>query len=430
MSCIDELQNRVITSTYSSQNTSAKSSDNATEEESFGSVMLKVLENCGNTRPEHVCCYCGCNSSEENAPVEKADKAEPAAESESVSKSSSEEVEATDSEKMSAATSFTMFIRISARITDVGAELGRQFRNTTIAFADALKADKSYNENLLTSYMEKTEEKLSAQAAELKKYMDNILAAVQSSVGGLNSALLSSSNLLGSSLSSSTNLLGSSNLLGTSNFLGSSNLLGSGSSLLSSLTSSLVSSSSSPSLAGYAATDVANVQLQSVLSGNSGYMYGIGTTLDRSGKGIYNGRSIEMIRTGDVSGTGRLGMVDTKGNITTGVAPASVEIGNSSASTVAKISSGSSTSTDNSSTKVVASNPITINASETEDKDVEVRTVSPLDEDDEFYIKALGSKNRIIDMFVDMLRKSFADKEPQHHGPVKDIEAKITVTLA
>lgn len=436
MSCIDELTNKVLTSVVgvNTSNTAsvAESSDNS--ENGFESVMLQALKNCNGKRPEHVCC-CGNHSVEENDVVSEEIPAESEEDANSLAVAVEEaemadKSEATEEEKLTAGSCFTMFIRISARIsTEVGHAMSGKFRDTTLAFADALKADKSHNENLLNVYMKKTEDMISSQTEELKNYLssylDNMFSAVKTSLSGLNSTLLSSSNLLGNSFSDCSNLLSNSSLLSSSSLLGSSgNSLAS--SLLSSLTSSLNNYSNSSSLAGYSAIDAANTQLTALLSGTSNYSYGIGTSLNTN---RYAGRNLSIIKSSEVetSGTGGLKMVDTKGNNTTAVASTGIEIGDSSSKTLSKASSSSSNSGAFSSSSKDSSVAVAVNAPETDnDSDVEVKLVS--NSSDDSYVEAFKRKNHIMDLFKNMILNSLNSQEDNDNG-IKHIDAKISVSI-
>lgn len=429
MSSINELNNNIVTSGLTTQNSTNVSANNPTENtnEDFDSVMLQALKNCNGQRPEHVCC-CGNSHVEES--VEEIDEAEEVESMPAVAElDETDKSEATEEEKLTAGSCFTMFIRISTRITtEVGHVMSGKFRDTTLAFADALKADKSHNENLLTAYMKKTDDMISSQTEELKNYissyLDNMFSVLKTSVSGLNSTLLGSSNLLGNSLSDYSNLLSNSSLLSSSSLLGSSsNSLASG--LLSSLTSSMTNYSNSSSLAGYSAIDAANAQLTALLGGTSNYSYGIGTSLNTN---RYAGRNLSIIKSSEVetTGTGGLKMVDTKGNSTTGVASTGVEIGNSSAKTVSTASSASSNSTSSkssdSSNVVVAAD----SAVSEENPEVEIKLASNTS-DSNLYIEALKRKNHIVDLFKEMILNSIKDQDEDN--AIKHIDTKISVSI-
>ena len=66
MSSINELNNNIVTSGLTTQNSTNVSANNPTENtnEDFDSVMLQALKNCNGQRPEHVCC-CGNSHVEE-----------------------------------------------------------------------------------------------------------------------------------------------------------------------------------------------------------------------------------------------------------------------------------------------------------------------------------------------------------------------------
>ena len=435
MSCIDEITAKATTSVLSITNTSASNVQSAeSSNESFDSVMLQALKNCNGKRPEHVCC-CGNNSVEEiaddsdeveeieskdnnallEAAVEEAEKADKS--------------EATEEEKLTAGSCFTMFIKISARITtEVGNVVSGKFKDTTLALADALKADKSYNENVIKTLMQKTDEKIASQTEDLKSYLsnylDNMFAALQSSVSGLNSTLLSSSNLLGNSLSSYSNLLSNSSLLSSSALLGSGSSLGS--ELLSSLTSAMNSYANSSSLAGYSAIDAANTQISALLSGKTNYTYGIGTSLNTN---RYAGRNLSIIKSSELeTSAGGLKMVDTKGNNTTGVASTGIEIGDSSAKSVAKVVSNSNTASGEAVAEVVNDAEIVpeVDVVKVEEPKVEIKAVS--NDDVDVYVKALNRKNHIVDIFKEMILSSMNDQSDDNL--IKNIDAKITVSIA
>ena len=384
MSAINELTSSISTSTYTS---SAIASTSSTDGKDFDSVMLKVLKNCNGQRPEHVCCYHGSNASA-NESVDSTEEVSSIDDKTAVSIDETPESEATEEEKLTAGSCFTMFIRITARLSnEVGNALSGKFKDTTLAFTDALRSDKTHNENILKAYMQKTNSLLSAQTEELKSfigtYLDNMFSAVNSSISGLNSTLLSSSNLLGSSISDYSNLLSNSSLLGASNLLGSSNNL-LGSSVLSSISSSLGNLSNSSSLAGYSAIDVANLKLNAMISGKSNYTYGIGTSLNLD---RYSGRNLSMIRSSEIETTASgIRMVDTKGNTTTGIAPTSIEIGNSTSQTISTASSADDSNVS------VASN-VKDDASE-----IEIKLASN-NEAQKSYSDALLRKNHIVDLF-------------------------------
>lgn len=434
MSCINDVTTSALTSNLTSQTVSSGNSSESTSEGEFENVMLKALQNCNGKRPAHVCCCC------ESESVETED-VEEANETENIEANvKADDDSTTESEKSTAASCFTMFIRVSARITGVSSALCDKFVDTTVAFADALKADKSYNENLLNTYLQKTDEKLSSTTAELKNYidsyLDNMLTAVKSSLSGLNSTLLSSSNLLGSSSLSSV-----SNLLGNSSLLSSSGLLGSGSnSLATTLWSSLSGTSSSSSgcnpspssLAGYAASDVANVKIAAALNGTSNYTYGIGTSLNTN---RYNGRNLELIRTSEVTATG-IKMVDKKGNVTTGVVPTGIEIGDSSARKVAKVVASNPVVVDTDNTVSAVADSENANADADENTGVAIEDsglvqvkvadyTSP-----EIFVNAVNRKNHILDMFKQMIFDSLnkSDDSDKDNG-IKQIDARISVKL-
>ena len=438
MSCINDLTAKATTSvfgqTYNSDSNVQAAEDSA---ESFDSVMIQALKNCNGKRPEHVCCCC-------NLVVDEcADIAEEVAEeSDNINSTSLEAVEeavkadkseATEDEKLTAGSCFTMFIKISARITTkVSDAVSGKFKDTTLAFADALKADKSYNENVLKAFMQKTDEKIASQTEDLKNYLsnylDNMFAVLQSSVSGLNSTLLSSSNLLGNSLSSYSNLLSNSSLLSSSALLGSGSSLGSN--LLSGLTSAMSNYANSSSLAGYSAIDAANTQINALLSGTSNYSYGIGTSLNTN---RYAGRNLSIIRSSEVetSAAGGLKMVDTKGNATTGVAATGVEIGESPSKTLANASSGSaasasvaSNSSDSSNTAAAVS--VSGVSDSNDDSSVEIKLVSN-ESDSSYYVEALKRKNHIIDLFKEMILNSL--NAQNDNDDIKNIDAKISISI-
>ena len=428
MSTINDLNNNIVTSGLTTQTSNSVSANNPTENsnQDFDSVMLQALKNCNGKRPEHVCCCC--NSQVEES-AEEIDEVEEIESSPEIELDDADKAETTEEEKLTAGSCFTMFIRISTRITtEVGHIMGGKFRDTTLAFADALKADKSHNENLLTAYMKKTDDMISSKTEELKNYLssylDNMFAALKSSVSGLNSTLLGSSNLLGNSLSDYSNLLSNSSLLSSSSLLGSSgNTLAS--SLLSSLTSSMTNYSNSSSLAGYSAIDAANTQLTALLGGTSNYSYGIGTSLNTN---RYAGRNLSIIKSSEIetTGTGGLKMVDTKGNATTGVASTGVEIGNSSAKTISTASSASSnpTGSDSSdSAKVV----VATDATESDNNpEVEIKLASNNTESNS-YVEAFKRKNHIMDLFKEMILNSI--NAQNDNDEIKHIDTKITVKI-
>lgn len=426
MSFINELTSNTATSVISSSAVSNPNTSNTTSND-FGSVMLQALKNCNGKRPEHVC-SCATSNVEENAENSNEVSSTTASLIDNIDEVN--ESEATEEEKLTAGSCFTMFIKISARISsEVGDAFSGRFKDTTLAFADALKLDKNHNENLLKAYMQKTNEVISSQTEELKSfigsYLDNMLSAVNSSVSGLNSTLLSSTNLLGNSLSSYSNLLSNSSLLSSSNLLGSTNSLAS--TLLSGLSSSMNNYSNSSSLAGYAAIDVANAQLSAALSGKSNYTYGIGTSLNTD---RYAGRSLTMIRSSEVETTakGTLRMVDTKGNATTGVAPTGIEIGDSSSQTLATASSKSSESSENSGIAIASSE-------KDEASDVEIKLVSNT-QAKKSYSDALLRKNHIVDLFKQMILSSLSNDDNKdsdianNANKIKSIDADIKVSFA
>ncbi len=435
MSCIDEIAAKATTSVFGQTYNSASNVQTAdNSEESFDSVMIQALKNCNGQRPEHVCC-CGNPVVEDEALSEEVEELETekddsilAAAVEQAEKA--DKSEATEEENLTAGSCFTMFIKISARITTkVSDVVSGKFKDTTLAFADALKADKSYNENVLKAFMQKTDEKIASQTEDLKNYLsnylDNMFAALQSSVSGLNSTLLSSSNLLGNSLSSYSNLLSNSSLLSSSALLGSGSSLGS--SLLSSLTSSMNNYANSSSLAGYSAIDAANTQINALLSGTSNYSYGIGTSLNAN---RYAGRNLSIIKSSEVgtSASGGLKMVDTKGNTTTGVAATGIEIGDSSSKSVAKAVSNSNTASGETVTEVVNDTEIVpeVEVVKVEEPKVEIKAVS--NDDVDVYVKALNRKNRIVDIFKEMILSSL--NAQSDNDDIKNIDAKISISIA
>ncbi len=430
MSTINELNSNMVTSGLTTQNSSSVSANNPTENttEDFDSVMLQALRNCNGKRPEHVCC-CGNQHIEES--VDETEEVEELEASSAVSElDEADDSEATEEEKLTAGSCFTMFIKISTRITtEVGHVMGGKFRDTTLAFADALRADKSHNENLLTAYMKKTDDMISSQTEELKSYissyLDNMFLALKSSVSGLNSTLLGSSNLLGNSLTDYSNLLSNSSLLSSSSLLGGSgNSLAS--SLLSSLTSSMTNYSNSSSLAGYSAIDAANTQLAALLGGTSNYSYGIGTSLNTN---RYAGRNLSIIKSSEIETTaaGGLKMVDTKGNATTGVASTGVEIGDSSSKSIATASSSSSTN-NGSSNSSDASNVVVATDSTVseENPEVEIKLASN-NSDNNLYVEAFKRKNHIMDLFKEMILNSIKGQDDDNI--VKNVDTKITVSI-
>ena len=433
MSTINEINSNIATSGLASQTSNSVLANNPTQNssEDFGSVMLQALANCNGQRPEHVCC-CGASHIQENvAEVEETEEVNELESSPVVSElDEADDSEATEEEKLSAGSCFTMFIRISTRITtEVGHTLGGKFRDTTLAFADALKADKSHNENILASYLKRTDDMISSQTEELKSYissyLDNMFSVLKSSVSGLNSTLLSSSNLLGNSLSDYSNLLSNSSLLSSSSLLGSSgNSLAS--SLISSLTSSMSNYSNSSSLAGYSAIDAANAQLTALLNGNSNYSYGIGTSLNTN---RYAGRNLSIIKSSEVEtvGTGGLKMVDTKGNNTTGVAATGVEIGDSSSKSISTASSSSSSNADSSSLSDDSSVVVATDTSDSDEaSEVEIKLAST-NADNSNYIEALKRKNHIVDLFKEMILNSLNGQEDDN--AIKHIDTKISVSI-
>ncbi|MBR4328373.1 MAG: hypothetical protein IKP71_00800, partial [Candidatus Riflebacteria bacterium] len=286
-----------------------------------------------------------------------------------------------------------------------------------------------YNENVLKAFMQKTDEKIASQTEDLKNYLsnylDNMFAALQSSVSGLNSTLLSSSNLLGNSLSSYSNLLSNSSLLSSSALLGSGSSLGSN--LLSGLTSAMSNYANSSSLAGYSAIDAANTQINALLSGTSNYSYGIGTSLNTN---RYAGRNLSLIKSSEVgtSASGGLKMVDTKGNTTTGVAATGIEIGDSSSKSVAKVVSNSNTASGETVTEVVNDTEIVpeVDVVKVEEPKVEIKAVS--NDDVDVYVKALNRKNRIVDIFKEMILSSLNGQND--NDDIKNIDAKISISIA
>ncbi|MBQ2592265.1 MAG: hypothetical protein II567_03180, partial [Candidatus Riflebacteria bacterium] len=148
MSCINEITGKATTSVFGQTYNSAPSAQPAeNSDENFDSVMLQALKNCNGKRPEHVCC-CGNPVVEESTDV--SDEVEEIKETESeenkalldasVEKAEkADKSEATEEEKITAGSCFTMFIKISARITtEVGNVVSGKFKDTTLAFADAL----------------------------------------------------------------------------------------------------------------------------------------------------------------------------------------------------------------------------------------------------------------------------------------------------
>lgn len=442
MSCINDVTTTLATSALASQNPSAVSgSSNESSAEDFNTVLLKALQNCNGKRPAHVCCCCENSTNEEVSGIADEVEAEAEEATEKVAVTEADETNDTDvtsAEMLSAGSCFTMFVRISARITtEVSEAVSGKFRDTTLAFADSLKADKSYNENLLTSYMQRAEEKLSAQTAELKSYLtdyiDNMLSAIKSSVSGLNTTLLSSSNLLGDSLSSYSNLLSNSSLLSSSSIFGSSD----NNSLSSTLLSGLMNTSGSSSLSGYSAIDVANARVTAALTGKSDYTYGIGTTLNTD---RYAGRNLGMIRSAEVETTaaGGLRMVDTKGNATTGIVASGVEIGNAGSS-VAKVSTDSKATVINNpclTTEAVPESTSSVSAVINDaDNDEAVRVqlkVAAGNDSDNGYAEAYRRKNHILDLFKDMIMKSMSGtvKDNDDKNTIKSIDAKVRVSFA
>lgn len=429
MSTINELNTNVVTSGLTSQNSNSVSANNPAEntDQDFDSVMLQALKNCNGKRPEHVCCCCNPQPKES---VEEIDEVEEIESSPVAELEETDESEATEEEKLTAGSCFTMFIKISTRITtEVGHVMSGKFRDTTLAFADALKADKSHNENLLTAYMKRTDDMISSQTEELKNYissyLDNMFLALRSSVSGLNSTLLGSSNLLGNSLSDYSNLLSNSSLLSSSSLLGTSgNSLAS--SLISSLTSSMNNYSNSASLAGYSAIDAANAQLTALLNGNSNYSYGIGTSLNTN---RYAGRNLSIIRSSEIEtvGNGGLKMVDTKGNATTGVASTGIEIGNSTSKSIATASSSSSTNNDSSNSSDTSNVVVETDSTVSEENpEVEIKLASN-NSDNNSYVEAFKRKNHIVDLFKEMILNSLNGQEDDNG--IKHIDTKITVSI-
>ncbi len=432
MSCINEFTKITPTSVFGVQDSQSVTNTTTNENSDFDSVMLQALQNCNGKRPEHVCC-CNTPQTEEIEENQEEEKIEANKSSLLPEIETEKENEATEEEKLSAGSCFTMLIKISAKInTYINNTLGGKFKDTTLAFVDALKADKSYNENLLTAYMKKTEDMISSQREEMKNYLssylDNILSAVKSSVSGINSTLLSSSNLLGNSLSDYSNLLSNSSLLNSSSLFGSGNSLASN--LLSSFSSSLNSYSNSSSLAGYSAIEAANTQINALLKGNSNYSYGIGTSLNTN---RYAGRNLSIIKSSEIetSASGGLKMVDTKGNATSGVAATGVEIGDSVNKSIASASSSSNNlnnavSVDSSSNSAVAET-VSVKTPESENQsDVEVQLVSNIN--DNSYIEALKRKNHIIDLFKEMILNSL--KGQKDNDDIKNIDAKVNIFIA
>ncbi len=443
MSCINEITGKATTSVFGQTYNSAPSAQPAeNSDENFDSLMLQALKNCNGKRPEHVCC-CGNPVVEESTDV--SDEVEEIKETESeenkalldasVEKAEkADKSEATEEEKITAGSCFTMFIKISARITtEVGNVVSGKFKDTTLAFADALKADKSYNENVLKAFMQKTDERISSQTEELKSYLtsylDNMMAAVKSSLSGINSTLLSSSNLLGNSLSGYSNLLSNSSLLSSSALLGSGSSLGSN--LLSGLTSAMNNYANSSSLAGYSAVDAANTQINALLNGTSNYSYGIGTSLNTN---RYAGRNLSIIRSSEVGtmASGGLKMVDTKGNTTTGVAATGIEIGDSASKSIAATtpsvsSSKNAVSVESSDVHDVETVTALASAPESDNNsDIEVKLVSNVS--DNSYIEALKRKNHIIDLFKEMILNSLNGQND--NDEIKNIDAKISISIA
>jgi hypothetical protein len=211
--------------------------------------------------------------------------------------------------------------------------------------------------------------------------------------------------------------------LGNSNLLGSTNSLAS--SLLSGFTSTLKSNSNSSSLAGYAAVDVANTQINALLNGTSNYTYGIGTSLNRN---RYQGRNLSIIKTTEIEGS--LKMVDTKGNPTTGVAPTGIEIGDSSKS-LSKVSANEDSSqSENSSDLLNKSTESNISVSEVSnesDSEVDNKTTDSLDSQ-MAYLEAFKRKNRIIDLFKNMVLDSINNSKETN--TINNINTNINITFA
>ena len=117
MSCINDITAKATTSvfgqTYNSDSNVQSAEDSA---ESFDSVMIQALKNCNGKRPEHVCC-CGNPVVEEEALSEEVEELETekddsilAAAVEQAEKA--DKSEATEEEKLTAGSCFTMFIKI------------------------------------------------------------------------------------------------------------------------------------------------------------------------------------------------------------------------------------------------------------------------------------------------------------------------------
>lgn len=439
MSCINDVTTTVATPALSSQNASVSSSSNESATEDFNTVLLKALQNCNGTRPAHVCCCCENSTNEEiSSDVDEVEVDAEEATEEVTEADAADKTDVTSAEMFTAGSCFTMFVRISARITtEVSEAVCGKFRDTTLAFADSLQTDKSYNENLLTSYMQKAEEKLSAQTAEIKNYLtdyiDNMLAAIKSSVSGLNTTLLSSSNLLGDSLSSYSNLLSNSSLLNSSSIFGSSD----NSSLSSTLLSGLMNTSGSTSLSGYSAIDVANARVTAALNGQSNYTYGIGTSLNTD---RYAGRTLGIIRSAEVETTaaGGLRMVDSKGNNATGVAATGIEIGNTGSTSVAKVSTGSTATVINNPcapTETVSDSTSSVsavinNADNDDSVKVQLRVAAD-SSSDKGYSEAFQRKSHIIELFKDMIMKSMSNSvKADDENIIKNIDAKVSISFA
>ena len=122
-------------------------------------------------------------------------------------------------------------------------------------------------------------------------------------------------------------------------------------------------------------------------------------------------------------------MVDTKGNTTTGVASTGVEIGNSSAKTVATASSTSSSSNNSSSSNSSnATNVVVATDTNTSDDDSEVEIkLASNNNDSSLYIEALKRKNHIVDLFKEMILNSINGQDDDNL--VKHIDTKVTVKI-
>ena len=105
-----------------------------------------------------------------------------------------------------------------------------------------------------------------------------------------------------------------------------------------------------------------------------------------------------------------------------------IEIGDSSSKSVAKVASNSNTASGEAVAEVIDDTEIVpeVEVVKVEEPKVEIKAVS--NDDVDVYVKALNRKNRIVDIFKEMILSSLNGQS--ENDDIKNIDAKISISIA